>query len=363
VNSKSKDIVFLVGAGASAEANIPVSAEMITKIENLLETRADWAPFLSLYNHVKSAIYYSAGLRGQFSDKVSYNIEVLANTLYELARNEQHPIYPFVGTWNNRFTALAGPNFGQVEKFRELILNQLKDWVQPEKFKKAADYYSGFRRLQQALQFPLKIFSLNYDLCFERVVGGEEFRVETGFGREGEENHWEWRRFDEPSVESDRPEIYLYKLHGSINWKRDAAGNLFAVDHAGSNIPASEMQVIFGREFKLEAGDPYLFYAFEFRRSTLEARAVVAVGYGFGDDHINKMLSQAVRHDGNKRIVVVSNVAEANSKDKAAEVAAKLAIDSNCITIVPGTAKSFLDRADIDLVVDSFLPEAPKVEF
>ena len=95
----------------------------------------------------------------------------------------------------------------------------------------------------------------------------------------------------------------------------------------------------------------------------MEARAVVVIGYGFGDDHINKMLTQSLKHDGNRRIVVVANVDEGKTTDKATEVAAKLAVDPDCITIVPGTAKSFLDRADIDLVVDSFLPEAPKVEF
>ena len=363
MNSKSKDMIFLLGAGASAEAEIPISGEMIAKIEGLMTTRPNWKPFLSLYHHVKSAIYYSAGLRGEFNTSVNFNIEVLANTLYELARNEEHPIYPFVGSWNGRFSALAGENFKQVEQLRQMILDQLKDWVQPENMKKA-DYYKGFRRLQQAIGFPLKVFSLNYDLCFERVVADDSYRVETGFGGYGDDHPWEWRRFEEPQVESDRPEVYLYKLHGSINWKRNTAGNLVAVDHAGSNIPALEMQVIFGREFKLEAGDPYLFYAFEFRRSTLDARAIVSMGYGFGDDHINKMIAQALRHDPNKRLVVIANVKDDKEATlRAGSVAKRLGVSEKLVKVMPGSAKTFLQRTDLDAVIQEFLPDPPKAEF
>jgi len=96
MTSRSKDIIFLLGAGASAEAGIPVSSQMIRKVEELLVSRNDWKGFGSLYNHVKSAIHFSAGLKGHFRDDVPFNIETLVNTLYELERNEEHPLYPFI---------------------------------------------------------------------------------------------------------------------------------------------------------------------------------------------------------------------------------------------------------------------------
>src|SRR5579872_6507150 len=117
----SKDIIFLLGAGASAQAGIPVSSEMIGRVEENLRTQADWNRFLPLYNHVKSAIYFSAGLRGQFRDDVAFNIETLVNTLYELERNEEHPLYPFIAAWNSRFVALADTDFSAVRRFRKLI--------------------------------------------------------------------------------------------------------------------------------------------------------------------------------------------------------------------------------------------------
>jgi hypothetical protein len=125
MTSRSKDIIFLLGAGASAEAGIPVSSDMIQRLEDHLRERHEWKEFRPLYNHVKSAIHFSAGLKGHFRDDVPFNIETLVNTLYELERNEEHPLYPFIAAWNSRFVALAGPDFGAVRRFRQLILGWL----------------------------------------------------------------------------------------------------------------------------------------------------------------------------------------------------------------------------------------------
>jgi hypothetical protein len=226
---------------------------------------------------------------------------------------------------------------------------------------KKAEYYSGLKPLQRALQFPLKVFSLNYDLCVEGL-GEAGFKVETGFAAVGD-SRWEWKRFDETSPQAEAPEIYLYKMHGSINWKRDESGNLICVSHSG-NIRPEQMQVIFGRDFKLEAADPYLFYAFEFRRCSLDARVIVIVGYGFGDEHINKMLIQAIRSDSSKRLLVIGNSADEKvAAKRRGEIAKRLDVSPDAVTVLTGTAKEFLGRADIVDVVMNAMPAETKAEF
>lgn len=359
MKAKSKDIILLLGAGASVEAGIPSSPKMIGEIERLLGQR-DWERFRDLYHQIKSAIHYAAGIKGKFGAEVQYNIETLVNTLYELERNEDHPIYPFVAAWNSRLLAYAGNNFEHLRSFREKILEALKNWVQLEN-PKTADYYSGLKPLQRALQFPLKVFSLNYDLCVEGL-GEPGFRVETGFSAVGN-SRWEWKRFDETNPQAEFPEIYLYKMHGSINWKRDEAEDLICVGHSG-NIRPDQMQVIFGRDFKLEAADPYLFYAFEFRRCSLDARLIVVVGYGFGDEHINKMLIQAIRSEPKKRLLVIGNTADENrATQREEEIAKRLEVSSDAVTVLTGTAKEFLGRADIVDAVTNAIPAEAKAEF
>jgi hypothetical protein len=345
MTSRSKDIIFLFGAGASAEAGIPTSGEMIKRIECLLKTKDDWKHYLEMYHHIKSAIHFAAGLKGKFNYDVPYDIETLVNTLYELERNEEHPLYPFIASWNSRWAALAGDSFRKVHDFRLLILRELKRWVSPDNIGQA-DYYKGLVQLQQDLTYPLRVFSLNYDRCIERIRSAD-FQVETGFPGVGEGQTWDWERFeDSEATPPALPQLYLYKLHGSIDWKRDTNKNLFCVEQT-ENIEPDKMEVIFGRDFKLEAADPYLFYAYEFRKFTLLAKLIVVIGYGFGDSHINKMLSQALRDDKDRRLFIVPNCTEKEREEKLSEIKQKLDVDGAQLIIRCGTAREFIQTANL----------------
>jgi hypothetical protein len=346
VSSRSSDIIFLLGAGASVEAGIPMSGEMVTKIEVLLQSNDDWKPYLDLYHHVKSGIHYAAGIRGKFNNDVPYNIETLVSTLYELERNELHPLYPFIASWNSRFVGLAHEGFKNIRELRKLILRELKRWMCPEDSSKA-EYYSGFKGLQRDLNYPLNVFTLNYDRCFE-AISSHEFSIETGFEGYGPTSYWDWERFEQgESGPASLPQAYLYKLHGSINWKRDEGKNLYCVDQT-ENVEFDKMEIIFGRDFKLEAADPYLFYAYQFRRCTLDSKLVVAIGYSFADGHINKMLEQALQRDPEMRVLVVSSCKsddDCNAKRK--DVAQKIGVSCKQILAQQGTARSFLQRANL----------------
>jgi hypothetical protein len=41
----------------------------------------------------------------------------MVNSLYELEKNEEHPLYPFIASWNSRFSLLAGAGFENVKTF------------------------------------------------------------------------------------------------------------------------------------------------------------------------------------------------------------------------------------------------------
>lgn len=348
----SDDLVVLLGAGASVEAGIPASYKMIEELEGLLEKEKDWREYRALYHQVKSGIYFAAGIQGKFDGRVTYNIETLVNTLHELERNEDHPIYPFIGSWNSRLLALAGHKFERVSELKEKIERQLQVWVQPGVLN--ADYYDGLRTIQGQIEHPLRVFSLNYDVCVEDLArGNAEFTIEGGFGPNGREK-WAWKRFGEESASA---KLYLYKLHGSINWKRDENGELTQVRYAGNNV--SKLQVIFGRQFKLEAADPYLLYVSEFRRLTLQARLVLVIGYSFGDEHINKMLHQAFRLHPEKRMLVVDYCRDgAAESERLGAITEAAGVDRARVTLLPEGAKSFLSDPDVTERVRAALPVA-----
>jgi hypothetical protein len=166
---KRDDIIVLLGAGASIQAGIPHSAKMIEEVEELVGRNGEWSDFHDLYNYVRSAIYYADGIKGKTGNDVLYNIERLVNALDELAKRDAHPLYPFVGAWNPKLLEVAGASFANVQHLKDKIVRILRDeWIQIERYE-AAKYYEGLISFQREYQHPLRIFSLNYDLCVEQA--------------------------------------------------------------------------------------------------------------------------------------------------------------------------------------------------
>lgn len=296
---RDDSILVLLGAGASVESGIPHSSDMIDKIEKRIrENQEGWARFESLYNYIRSAIFYSEGIHGIFETAVNYNIEKLVDILNEISERNQHALYPFVGAWNPALVDVAGKEFHLVKEFRDEIVRILTtEWLAVKDYANSARYYSGLLALRRSLDFPLRVFSLNYDLCVEKAASCSDVIVERGFD---ENRMWEWRLFDHNP--DDPKDIYLYKLHGSMDWTYENDQLTFHDDWSG----ITDAALIFGTSYKLEYRDPFLFLSYEFRRWALESQIIVVIGYGFGDEHINTFMRQALQSDTKRILVAVA---------------------------------------------------------
>lgn len=287
---KENSVIVLLGAGASSTAGIPTSQDMINKLEKLVGRSGDLSSFQPLYFFVRSAIHYADGIAGNFDNTVNYNIERLVNTLSELNRKIEHPLYPFIGSWNIKLTELGGSDFSHIREFRKHILEELQRWVSIGDHTKSS-YYKGIFELSKDYQYPLRVFSLNYDMCVEKNCGSCD--LERGFGNG---RVWDWKNFDKN--EGEEPDVYLYKLHGSIDWYRDEKGNLTFSDEP-ANLKPEDVEIIFGTDYKLQYVDPFLFFMYQLRQWTLDAKLIITIGYGFGDMHINGILEQALKKADN----------------------------------------------------------------
>jgi hypothetical protein len=295
-NFKEHDIIFLLGAGASADAKIPVSSTMVNDIEGLLDS-AKWNKFRDLYYLIKSGVNYSAGLSGKTA---IFNVETLLFVLEELVQKENHLLYPFIGSWNVRFNEVVKDNFSLIEEFQREIKEKLKVWVTKDDYREAS-YFKYFKQLKNELTYPLRIFTLNYDKCIEENTNNEgfEFSCERGFDKDTRQ--WNHKRFSEV-VKDDEPDIYLYKLHGSIDWKRDLKTNIVEF----VNREPTEPDLIFGTQNKIQFSDPYLYLFSEFRHYTLNAKLIICIGYSFSDVHINGLIGQALKQDNNTKLLSVA---------------------------------------------------------
>lgn len=319
-----RDIIFLLGAGCSVEAGIPASASMIDELETILESE-DMEDLKKLYNYIRASIHYADGVQGIFSTYI--DIEKLVNTLGELEKKELNTIFPFIGSWNPKLISIAGNELENIKRFKDMIIDRLRDWVSIKDDDKTT-YFSSFFTFQEEIEFPIRIFSLNYDLCVEKNCPIGKC-LERGFGSD---KVWDWRRFEENILESVN--IYLYKLHGSIDWIRSPnEGNILRFQSTEARQP----DLIFGTDSKMQYIDPYLFSLYEFRKYTLEAKYIIIIGYGFNDYHINGILRQALQNNSNRKLIIVSPSANKG------EIERKMKLESGCQLIIENAgAKNFL---------------------
>ena len=344
-------VVILLGAGCSKDAGIPTSLDMITDIEKWIETgrverKINWGEFKELYYFVKSSILYAHGIKGDFPPNVNYNIEKLVNTLTELEKRESHPLYPFVGSWNTKLLDVAGSNFSNIKRFRDELVEQLKAWVTQRDYDKA-NYFSRIFAFKKEYNFPLRVFSLNYDLCLEKNT--DDAILEKGFD---DSRRWEWRRFEDN--ENTPADIYLYKMHGSIDWERVDGDLTYSDEVAKIENP----DLIFGTNYKLQYVDPYLFYAYEFRRYTLESQLILTIGYGFGDEHINGIIRQALQSNPQRRLSCV--VYDSKVEEVRKQILKSLQNPNpGQVKIVNSKAKSYMED---ELVVAKLGQDIPQEE-
>lgn len=230
---------------------------------------------------------------------------------------------------------VAGDDFEKVSSLDKKIREQLFKWINIRNYD-ASIYFGYFNELANEIGCALRVFSLNYDLCVENALERKGVSIELGFN---ENRHWEATRFD--SNQNADTRVYLYKLHGSIDWIRDKdkGRNLMKCDS-----PQDSPELIFGTTAKLSSIDPYLFYVHEFRKYSLQEplRLIVTIGYSFSDDYINELISQAINRNEFAKILTVTP--SAKNPEEINRISKLLAIDESRIIAEGSAAKDFFNE-------------------
>lgn len=338
---RENSILFLLGAGASVDAGIKHAMDMTLDIEEKIASNSEFTEFRDLYNYLKSSIIYQRGLGGEFEERTA-TIEELLDVLSEINRKHCNKLYPFIGGWNIHFQKVAGKDFEVVAKLDKQIRSQLFQWINITNYDKAK-YFLGFKDLVSDLGCAMRVFTLNYDICVEQAFTKTDFDIELGF----DDREWEASKFD--VNENAEVGVYLYKLHGSIDWIRDveSGGILTKCDN-----PQPKSELIFGTAAKLSSIDPYLFYVHELRKYSLNEalRFIVVVGYSFSDHYVNGLIEQAVNRNKYLKVLVVApinedrqNFVSARKEEEQSRIAKMLTVEEERILCENLTAKDFFE--------------------
>jgi hypothetical protein len=165
----------------------------------------------------------------------------------------------------------------------------------------------------------MKLFTTNYDLCFERAASEISFIAVDGF------SHTQPQQFDgghfnydlvRRGLEGDAPDyipnvFQLLKMHGSVDWAR--VGNQ-VVKTAGSE-PRRPL-IIYPRLSKFESSyeQPFLEMMSRFQASLRQPNTgVLVIGFGFNDAHVTQPLLSALDSNVNLKMIVVDPGLEAST--------------------------------------------------
>ena len=170
----------------------------------------------------------------------------------------------------------------------------------------------------------LKLFTTNYDLCFERAASALGCIPVDGFSFSYPRNY-DPRFFEYDIVRRSRLDdgqgtylegvFHLHKLHGSVNWERRDDGVIVETQNPDPEracliYPASG-------KYQQSYAQPYLESISQYMAAVRQPNTcVLVVGFGFNDDHLSQPLLSAVQSNPHLRLIIVDPGARASSANK-----------------------------------------------
>jgi hypothetical protein len=208
-----------------------------------------------------------------------------------------------------------------VENFRRKAIDEvLSSCRAPEPLTKLESHQAFLLKLarRRARDARLKLFTTNYDLCFERAASAVGMIPIDGFSL-GHPRRFDPRFFDYDIVRRDGvsetstfvPGVFQYfKIHGSVDWAARGDGTEVDVSVGADNAclvyPA---RTKYQRTFE----QPHLELVAHYLAALRQANTcLVVLGFGFYDDHLTRPILSALQTNPHFRMIVVDPYADSN---------------------------------------------------
>lgn len=330
--------LILLGAGASAEAGIPTTADMTRRILDQLKNSDNYrSEYYRTLNFVVACLKQGHTVRGDDVD-ASIDVEELFATIEALSNRDKLDISPFVQFWHPHLEELGrtalrfhrrpfnGRDFdgrlvGYIKRdspyspgemierslkdiqlsggsfveqlFREITEDVVRELVRMTSIENAQLVrYLRPLVITQDLSMRRVIATLNYDNSVELAASEASIKIDMGI-----ESWSKWGEWPTPPIG-----VQLIKLHGSADWtigegKRD---NIHKMPFQEiRRIPLTETRnyghdpaLVFGQGNKLTAQGPFLDMLRAFRSALESTQILTIIGYSFRDRHINEYIGR-----------------------------------------------------------------------
>lgn len=212
----------------------------------------------------------------------------------------------------------------KVEQFitesKNVILEKCSEFIDPSNADQLSAHRTFLHRLsrRRVRDSRLKLFTTNYDLCFENAAARQGLVALDGF------SFAQPRRFDPRFFFYDivrRPMngdeagtplegvFHLYKLHGSVDWSRKSESDITVEP---SPTPESACLIYPAKgKYQQSYVQPHLELVSQYFSVLREPNTCLIVsGFGFNDDHLSEPILAAVRTNPHLRLIIVNPSAD-----------------------------------------------------
>ncbi len=294
--AQSKNI-FLLGAGCSKCAGLPLTAELTEK--TLVSTCLD-SNTKTILTSIQSSF---AGASANIEDYLSELVDLLA-----IAERRTHrgATDDTVHLGENNYSSKDLKD--AAEQIKQAIAKVIGQKVTMETHMKFIHaVHRPLRPGRNSTTRPVDYLVLNYDTLIENALALEKLRYADGMSG-GNSAWWDYTTF-----QADALAARVLKLHGSIDWSelpddpmpRRIANCCTLPSYCGGSVviwPAST-------KYRETQRDPYAQLTELARgilKPQLDSQLVLTVcGYSFGDSHINLEIERALRESGGNLTMVV----------------------------------------------------------
>jgi hypothetical protein len=201
-----------------------------------------------------------------------------------------------------------------------------------------------------------RVFTTNYDQCIEIAAARSGFIAVDGFSHTSPQS-FDSAYFDYDLVRRVKREgppdfianvFQLYKLHGSVDWTREN-GVVMRLESPKKPL------LIYPRHTKFESSyePPFIDIMGRFQTSLrLENVAIMAIGFGFKDNHLTQPILSAIRTNVGLRLIVVDPVLEKPNSQAVEEMTRLVKSGDSRLTLLQATFEEFVPAIP-DLVAET----------
>jgi hypothetical protein len=294
-------VVFFLGAGASKEAGVPDTVSFIYGEKDGIQGFIEYLEGKKLDNELNVLKLILKTLEEK--DNSTIDIELVLGTIIALNRKKNFELVYFYD--HNTF------KFNSEE---ERILSKLEPLLKGFIRKNVVVDKNAIRYLAPLTEFkPINIFSVNYDTCIEMLCIKHKLKYTDGF-----DSYWNPELLD-----SNKYDIKLFKLHGSILWYLTDNDNFVKLlPNFVKLLPENEDETDEIPLITDETAQPFIMYPIggksEYHRPLAyltnklenhlklkETELCIVVGYSFRDEYIKSIFFDSAKENENLTIILI----------------------------------------------------------